>query len=926
MTIALKDRRFIVGIDLGTTNCEVAFLDTATDGLNAGRIRSFPITQLVAAGEVSSAPALPSFLYLPGEYDISREAVVRLWDGAANRFAGIFARDPGSGVPERLVSSAKSWLCHAEADRRAKILPWGSGGDVPEVSPVTASAAYLEHIRMAWNTYWGADEMLHLEHQLVIVTVPASFDEVARELTLEAAKMAGLDDIILLEEPLAAFYSWLMRHEKDWRESVQPGEMILVCDVGGGTTDFTLIVLREHDGSPRFERIAVGDHLILGGDNIDLAIARRVEARLGGARRSMSTRRWKELCHQCRRAKELLLSGAKQEYTISMVGTGSKLIADTFTAVLRQAETTELILEGFFPLVAKHLPPAGSGSRKGITEFGLPYEQEPAITKHLLWFLNRHTGDVRRSLNRSTPLPDWILCNGGSLKPAIVQQRIQTAVGHGFQAGKAAIPQMLENPDLDNAVALGAAYYGLVKIGRGVKVGSGSPRAYYLEVACAETAGQSAPQAVCVVERGLEEGSSISLANRSFEVLTNQPVSFNLYSSSYRSGDRHGEVIAIDDSLTPLPPLQTVVQYGKKGVQRTLPVQIEAEFTEIGTLALRCRSEVSDHRWQLGFQLRSDPRTAEVADDQILDAGTIAAARQHVRRVLTGSDKQAVEKLLVDLAGLVALPRDDWPLGLIRSLADALLTLEGIRQTSPVHESGWMNLLGFCLRPGIGESFDEQRVGRLWKHYLNGSKYPRHPRVRLEWWILWRRVAAGLNPGQQRHFFQNVSAVLFNKKGAPKASAQERLEIWMALANMEKLDAAEKIALGKQLIRATSPKQIKPQHLWSLSRLGARELLYGPVNRVIAPQEAAGWIKWLLELERSNPVTIARAVSQLARKTNDRARDLDDKTRAAVLAWMQAHDLPANLIDPVREPLPVERRDQKAMFGESLPSGIILKA
>lgn len=925
MTIGLKDRRFIVGIDLGTTNCEVSFLDTETEGLKAGSIRSFPIAQLVAAGEVSSAPVLPSFLYLPGEYDISREAVVRLWDGADSRFAGIFARDHGSGVPERLISSAKSWLCHAEADRRAKILPWGSGGDVPKVSPVTASAAYLEHIRRAWNTFWGGDETLHLENQLVIITVPASFDEVARELTLEAAKLAGMGDIILLEEPLAAFYSWLMRHEKNWRDSVQPGEMILVCDVGGGTTDFTLIVLQEHDGSPRFERIAVGDHLILGGDNIDLALARRVETRLGGARRSMSTRRWKELCHQCRRAKESLLSGEKQDFTITMVGKGSKLIADTLTAVLDRQEVAELVLEGFFPLVESSLP-AGPDSRKGITEFGLPYEQEPAITKHLLWFLNRHTEDVRRSLNRSKPLPDWILCNGGSLKPEIVQQRIQAAVGRGFQVEDSSIPQMLENPDLDNAVSLGAAYYGLVKIGQGVKVGSGSPRAYYLEVARPEDAARKAPQAVCVVERGLEEGSMISMENRSFEVLTNQPVSFNLYSSSYRSGDRHGEVVAIDDSLIPLPPLQTVVQFGKKGVQRTLPIRIEAEFTEIGTLALRCRSQISDHRWKLGFQLRNEPQTAEVADDQILDADTIAVAQQHVRRVMAESDKQPVEKLLVDIAGLVELPRDDWPLGLIRSLADELLSLNGVRQTSPVHESGWMNLLGFCLRPGIGESFDEQRVGRLWKHYLNGPEYPRHTRVRLEWWILWRRIAAGLNPGQQHHFFQNVSAALFDNKGkAPKTPAQERLEIWMAVANMEKLDPAEKIALGQQLIKATSPKKIKPQHLWALSRLGARELLYGPINRVIPPEQTAGWIEWLLEFERSNPVTIARAVSQMARKTNDRARDLDDKMRSRVLAWMHDHELPTNLIDPVRKVLPLERQDQKAMFGESLPSGIILK-
>lgn len=925
MTIALEDRRFIVGIDLGTTNCAVSYLDTEADGLDAGRIRSFPVMQMIAPGEVASASVLPSFLYLPGEYDIAREARVRLWDEENERFAGIFARDHGSGVPDRLVSSAKSWLCHADVDRRARILPWGSSGDVSKVSPVTATAAYLKHLRMAWNTARGHDEMLHLEHQLVVVTVPASFDEVARELTLEAAKEAGLGDVILLEEPLAAFYSWLMRHEGDWRETAAPGEIILVCDVGGGTTDFTLIVLSEHEGSPRFERIAVGDHLILGGDNIDLALARRVETRMGGSRRSMSTRRWKELCHQCRQAKEALLGSGKTRYPVTVVGRGSKLIADTLTAELQRDEVADIVLEGFFPLVEDALPDSPEG-RKGITEFGLPYEREPAVTKHLLWFLKRHADDVRRSLDRSVPLPDWILCNGGSLKPAVVQRRIQTAVGRGLQVDDSLAPRLLENPDLDAAVSLGAAYYGLVKIGQGVKVGSGSPRAYFLGVARPEDLMPKTPEAVCVVERGLEEGTTVPLADRAFEVLTNQPVSFDLYSSSYRSGDRHGEVVTVDDSLTALPPLQTVVQYGKKGVQTTLPVQIEAEFTEIGTLALRCRSRVSDHRWQLRFQLRREPQASEVADAQILDASIVTAAREHVRRVLREGDKPAVEKLLVDIAGRVEIPRDDWPLGLLRSLADELLNLAKVRDKSPVHESGWMNLLGFCMRPGIGESFDKQRIGRLWKIYLNGPRNSKHTRVRLEWWILWRRVAAGLTPGQQRQFYQNVSAILFGKKSAgPKIPAQERLEIWMAAANMEKLSPEEKIALGRQLMQEASPKKIKPQQLWALSRLGARELLYGPMDRVVPPAEAAAWVEWLLETERGNPVTVARAISRMARKTNDRARDLDETRRGRVLAWMEGHDMPEELIAPVRKTLPLARQDQKAMFGESLPSGIILK-
>ena len=927
MTIQMEDRRFIVGIDLGTTNCAVSFLDTEADGLDARRIRSFPVLQMVAPGEVSSASVLPSFLYIPGEYDIPREAIRRLWDDGDSHFVGIFARDRGSRVPDRLVSSAKSWLCHSEADRHARILPWGSSDEIPKVSPVTATAAYLKHIRLAWNHFQGADEALHLENQLVIITVPASFDEVARELTLEAAKQAGIGDLILLEEPLAAFYSWLMRHEKNWRDFLSPGELILVCDVGGGTSDFTLIVLTDDADSPRFERIAVGDHLILGGDNIDLTLARLVETRMAGSRRSMSTRRWKELCHQCRQAKESLLNGETQNVNVTVVGQGSKLIADTLTAVLNRDEVAEKVLEGFFPIVETS-GRENPDSRKGITEFGLPYEQEPAITKHLLWFLNRHAEDVRRRIDREVPVPDLILFNGGSLKPEIIQGRIQAAVRHGFEGENFSALRVLENPNLDTAVALGAVYYGLVKIGEGVKVGSGSPRAYYLGVA---RPGSISPkeanrEAVCVVERGLEEGNMISLADRSFDVLTNQPVSFDLYSSSYRSGDRRGELVAIDDSLTVLPPLQTVVQYGKKGIQKTLPVQIEAEYTEIGTLALKCHSQVSDHRWNLRFHLRNEAPGPEVADSQILDNSIVTAAQKHVYRVLKGNDKQNLEKLIVGISECVALPRDDWPLGLIRTLADDALEMKSARKMSPVHESSWMSLLGFCMRPGVGESFDKQRIGRIWKLYMSGLEHPKHTRARLEWWILWRRVAAGLTPGQQRQFFQNASTVLLAKKvSSPKIPAQERLEIWMAAANLEKLDPKEKTALGRQLLQEISTRKIKAQHLWALSRLGARELLYGPVDRVIPPAEVVTWIERLLGYDRSNPITIARAVSRMARKTNDRIRDLDEKNRSKVLNWMQSNELPSDLVDPVRMTLPLARQDQKAMFGESLPSGIILK-
>ena len=662
------DKRFVVGIDLGTTNCAVAYADLQGEKDAKSNIRLFKIPQLTGPGEVSRLSVLPSFLYLPGAYDLSAEAIQLPWpvsSAASDRhqFVGAFARDHGAKIPSRLVSSAKSWLCHPHVDRKARILPWGSGDDVAGISPVQATAAYLEHIKAAWNSFRGEDEDQYLENQLIILTVPASFDEVARELTVEAAAMAGLNAVTLLEEPLAAFYSWLIRNENRWSRFVSPGELILVCDVGGGTTDFTLISLREADGSPRFERIAVGDHLILGGDNMDLALARSIEMRLGKTA-MLAGDRWKTLCHQCRQAKEMLLDGKASSRKITIMGEGSRLISGTLSADLDSGSVGQTLMEGFFPLLDAEPRQTASSSRKGITEFGLPYEQEPAITRHLGWFLDRHQPEVSQYSGKPFIGPDCILFNGGALKPPVIQERIRQAIRRWFHQDDVALPRVLENPDPDLAVALGAAYYGLVKTGRGVRVGSGSARSYYIGVSTGaeETDGTDSRQAICLVERGLDEGSQIQLQDRDFQVLTNQPVSFDLYSSSFRSGDRSGHLVAVDDSLTRLPSIQTVIQYGKKGEQIGIPVAIEAGYTEIGTLALWCHSRISDHRWKLQFQLRDAGDAPDIADSEVFEASQVEAVQDCLRTAfLQPAPGPYLESLVKDISRIIERPREKWP-------------------------------------------------------------------------------------------------------------------------------------------------------------------------------------------------------------------------------------------------------------------------
>ncbi|MBU2488229.1 MAG: hsp70 family protein [Proteobacteria bacterium] len=919
----LRERRFLIGIDLGTTNSALSWVDLEKDS-GKNRIHVLPVPQLVGGGEVGQSNVLPSFLYLPGKYDVNRAELALPWDLEPATVAGILAREQGSRVPGRLVASAKSWLCHSQVDRTAPILPWAADQGVDKLSPVAATAAYLAHLRAAWNHFQGEDEDLFLENQNVIITVPASFDQVARDFTVEAARVAGIPEITLLEEPLAAFYSWLVFHENDWDRHVSPGELILAVDVGGGTSDFTLITLRDVDGHPRFERIAVGDHLILGGDNIDLALARQTEARMKkGQTFSLNANRWQALCHQCRMAKETILSGQADSYTVTLMGEGGRLIAGTLSAVLDREEIETAILEGFFPLVEAS-DPGPAAQKAGITEFGLPYAQDAVINRHICRFLERHAADVKEFLGREVPYPDLILFNGGALKPGIIQNRIREGIRHWFHAD--AQPRVLENPDLDLAVSRGAAYYGLVKAGKGVRVGSGSARGYYLALGGPEAGGKP-EKAICLMERGVEEGSRIPLEDREFTVLANQPVSFTVYSSSFRSGDRSGDIIDIDDTLTLLPPIRTVIQFGKKAGQTAIPVNLEAHYTELGTLALWCRSRNTDHQWRLSFQLRDADLALDVADDQVFEEETVHKARELIRGVYKAGDSAVVapERLANALADVLETPRGKWPLGLIRRLGEDLLEVTDGRRLSADHEARWLNLTGFCLRPGFGEAIDEHRIKTLWPLFQKGPAFGKNPQVRMEWWVLWRRVAGGLSAGHQRQVLQELSSMLRPKKSVTtKIPAHESVEMWMLLANLERLSVKDKTVFGRHLLKELNPKKSPAQLLWSLSRLGARGLLYGPLDRVIPAQEAQEWVSRVMKSDWKNAKPAAQAVAHMARRTGDRKRDLEDVFLNRVADWLSTWDFATEWKRMVSEVIPMDRRDEDAMFGEALPSGIIL--
>jgi molecular chaperone DnaK (HSP70) len=620
MMDASRSATFSVGIDLGTTNSALACADVTREDAT---IDVMPVPQLVDAGEVAPLTLLPSFLYLAGEFDFPAGSLRLPWgdEDSSARVVGALARKRGAESPARLVSSAKSWLSHAAADRTGAILPWGAPDDVPKLSPVAASAEYLRYLRRAWDAQFAAsDPSRALDRQHLFLTVPASFDEEARELTLRAAADAGLTGVTLLEEPQAACYAWIDSAGDAWRRKLRVGDLVLVCDIGGGTTDFSLIAVGDHDGDLTLERVAIGDHILLGGDNMDLALARLVQQRLEQEGHRIDTWQLQTLWHQCRVAKEALLADdARKEHPITVLGKGTRLIGGTIRTDLSRADLDRVLLEGFFPSVASTDMPARR-RQTGLQELGLPYAADAAVTRHLARFLRQlatagpAAGGIRRG-GGGMACPTHVLFNGGVMKAALLRARIVDVLSRwlqqeGFAPLDAA--HVLDAPDLDHAVARGAAYYGRVRAnGRGIRIRSGASRTYYIGIESALPAvpGFPAPlKALCVVPFGMEEGSSAPIAGREFGLSVGEPAEFRFFSSTIRKSDAVGSLIEDwGDDLEELGPLEVTLTDDAASAGQgdgLVPVTLESRVTEIGTMELWCQGRDRSQRWKLELNIR----------------------------------------------------------------------------------------------------------------------------------------------------------------------------------------------------------------------------------------------------------------------------------------------------------------------------------
>lgn len=597
---------YTIGIDLGTTNSVVSYAETKTQPGEKPGIKIFEIPQLVAPGTIEKRQVLPSFILVPGKHDVPGDGLRLPWKDEADLAIGEFARDRGAELPRRMISSSKSWLCNTMVDRNKPILPWEISDSERKKSPVESSAAILEHIRDAWDFVMATrdgevKEHLRMENQEIFLTVPASFDAVARELTVKAAEIAGLGNISLLEEPQSAFYSWIESSGELWRKRIKKGDLVLVCDVGGGTTDFSLIKVTEEDGELVLERISVGDHLLVGGDNMDLALAYAISQQLT---RDKGTRldSWqiRGLWHSCRSAKETLLSQPdREEYPVTILGRGSGLISGTIKTSLFRETVEKVILDGFFPRCEKTVKPA-IVQKTGIREMGLVFESDPAVSHHLAKFLN-----LPDDSSGGFSLPNMILFNGGIMKSRMVRERVMEIVSSWNAEEGAEEPKELQAADFDLSVARGATYFGFARRGKGIRIRGGLNKSYYVGIAAAMPAvpGLPAPiKSVCVGSFGMEEGTTEKITGQEFALIVGESVVFDFLGSIQRHNDRVGTIVEDwEGEIEKITTLETTLE-GNYG--NIIPVYLEVKVTEIGTLELWCVSRQDEHRWKLEFNVR----------------------------------------------------------------------------------------------------------------------------------------------------------------------------------------------------------------------------------------------------------------------------------------------------------------------------------
>ncbi|MHC0044882.1 Hsp70 family protein [Vibrio campbellii] len=929
--------RFLVGIDLGTTNTVVAYCEI-TDNLEQSEVSLFDIDQLIGPGEVVRKPLLPSFRYHPAIGQISPSDLTLPWENEpvsgdiSNVIVGEWARELGAKVEGRQVSSAKSWLSHQAVDRSSDILPWAGAQDVDKVSPVIASASYLNHIRQAWNYRHPSNK---LEDQDVVVTVPASFDETARKLTLEAAELAGLKKIVLLEEPQAVCYDWYARHQQTAADELKELPLILVCDVGGGTTDLSLIEASfSSQNELALDRIGVGEHLMLGGDNLDLALAHLAESRFNQSKK-LTAASLTKLIQQTRKAKENLLSAsAPEEVKITMLGSGSKLLGGTKSIGLSKQEVHQIALDGFFPL--SDFSEVPDKRRSAVVEFGLPYVADPAVSKHVAEFLTTHQQVSRAALgiedDKQNAIPVGLLLNGGVFNSELVTERVTTLLSDW----RGAPVTVLDNPHPDWSVALGAVAFGKARRGAQLKIGGGAARSYFLHLQEKNKMGK----ALCLLAKGTEEGHEIRLSGRRFSLTLGEPVRFNLLTSTHdtltnNTSIQNGVMVDVDpDLFAPLPPYITTLEGEGAELQANqkerVEVQLACQLTEVGTLKMECVSAEDDSkRWELEFEVRN-----KQTDDseQVKLHPKLNECKELIARLYSGNKKSAESKEIKTLAKDLEKKlgkRDEWDFTTLRQLFDTFAQGRKRRRRSEQHEKNWLRLAGFALRPGFGDPTDSWRIEQVWGLYQQNIQFKNHQGW-TDWWVFWRRIAGGLSQEQQETILADIAKYLHpgamkNPQSAKAAQDMGYESMVRLAASLEHLEVEDKVLLATWFLsKAINHNQFEQAHWWAMGRLASRTPLYGSQHNVIPREQAEQWLPKLLEQNWQKEPMIAFAAVMICRKTGDRLFDISDDYREQVLTKLKQSKVPESWVSLVEEVKELSESESKRIFGDALPSGLTL--
>jgi molecular chaperone DnaK (HSP70) len=922
--------RFSIGIDLGTTNSVLAFVSLIGDA--TPEILFVPQWESLAG--LAEASTLPSFLYLP------EDAVAAHFRGrtvgAGEWIIGQFARTKAGETPGRVVHSAKSWLCHHAADRSAPFLPWGSS-DLPrdqKISPIRASALILNYLRGAWNSRF-VDAGFAFDDQEITVAVPASFDAGAQRLTISAAEEAGFPDgVRLLEEPQAAFYCWLGRREAlhELRQRLDDSDAgprhALVIDIGGGTSDFSLFELRlkEQNAIPDIRRVAVSEHILLGGDNIDLAIAHFLEQRLAGRGGHLSGVQWDHLVASCRDLKELALAGAAQpneRFAVALPGRESGMIAGSQTATVTRGEIEGVILDGFFPMCDAAARPYRT--QAALREWGLPYASDSTITRHLAEFL------------KERPRVDLVLFNGGSVQPPLVRRRLREQIAL-WQEGFA--PQILENEEPALAVARGAARFGALLHHQRGHIEAGAARAVFLEVEGMQaTAGEAAHlPLVCVLPRGAAPGKLFEITDLALEVRTDQLVRFRAYSSPQgrsRAGDiltwREGEFHA-------LPPLQTVIRTVEPSHPgTTVPVRLNARMNALGLLQISCVSSdpAIQQSWPLEFDLRPYDQDSAGALGRVREtvikiepnatADALETACNQIRIVFAQpankKNKVTVGTIFKSLERSLGSPRNEWNGALLRALWPALLErLDGRRHSVDLEEA-WLILAGFLLRPGFGVVHDALRVDALWRLHDVGLCFPGR-RIKCQEHILWRRVAGGLTHERQN----KLLAGQLDRVRSGKAPA----ELVRLAGSLELIPHATKAELVRSFIdiavKLARAKQHCAPYLAALGLLLNRAPLYAGPETVVSPDFVEHAYFAFQGFDWADPqlLELQTLFLRAARVVGDRSLDVPMPLRELIASKMENSGVPPLQTAKIRGFVPVGRSDRASLYDESLPPGLVL--